>query len=92
MFQVCPHPAAWNGVRPEEVVYSLEDGEGLIPGLEGFEAEEGVDPDPEVAVLRLQEVVAHRYQPSSVADWCAFELGDDLPGSVDDLSYRWWVG
>jgi len=46
-------------MRPEEVVYGLEDGEGPVPGLEGFEAAEDADPASEGAVEALQEVVAH---------------------------------
>jgi len=47
-------------VRPEEVVYGLEDGEGFVSVFEGFEASEGSDPAAEGAVEPLQEIVAHR--------------------------------
>jgi len=77
---------------PEEVVHGLEDGEGPVSGLEGFEAAECADPAPEGAVQPLQEVVAHRDRPTIVADQGSLELGDDVSGSGDGLLYGRRVG
>ena len=79
-------------MRPEEVVHGLDDGEGPVPSREGFEAPQRADPAPYGAVQPLQEVVAPRDQPSSMADRCALELGDDTPGLGDGLRYGRRIG
>ena len=79
-------------MRSEEVVYGLEDGEGPVPGREGFEAAEVADPAPEGAVQPLQEVVAHSDPPAPVADLGASELGDDVLDPRDGLRYGRRVG
>ena len=79
-------------MRPQHVVHGLEDGEGPVPGSEGFEDTQRPDPAPEGGVEAFQEVVAHRNRPASVADGRPLELGDDVPGSGDGLLNGRWVG
>jgi len=54
-------------VESEAFIYGLEDAEGSVPCLEGFEASKGVDPVADGAVETFWEVVAHReFLPSLV--------------------------
>ena len=70
----------------------MEDGQGPVPGLEGSEAAEGADPAADGAVEALKKVVAHRDQPSSMADRRALELGDDVSRPRHDLRYGRRIG